>query len=96
MTDLVERVAISIYASDGFLLAMYSDPAESWRNDREGVRRDYRRRAKAAIAAMREPTERMCRAAFIYVDDDTAAFIWRSMHGGIEPRISPPNDLEPK
>lgn len=58
---MIERVAIALYGADGFALAMWP-PAEAWLKDRESVRERYRGLARAAIGAMREPTEAMVRA----------------------------------
>ena len=58
MNEMIERVAVALYAADGFALAIYS-PEESWPRDRENVRRRYREKARVVITAMREPTDSM-------------------------------------
>lgn len=48
---VLENMAIDLYAKDGFLLAIYSDPAEAWAADREEVRERYRAQVEARILA---------------------------------------------
>ena len=52
--EYIEQKAIDLYAADGFLLAIYSDPKESWAADREEVRERYRQLARAADNPNRE------------------------------------------
>ena len=54
MSDIVEHVALRLYANDGMLLAIYSDPAESWKRDRQFVRVRYLAEARVVIEAMEE------------------------------------------
>lgn len=81
MNEMIERVAIALYGADGFALAMWP-PAEAWLKDRESVRERYRGLARAAIEAMREPTEKMDMAAWgslSKTSDSTA--MWHAMIG---------------
>lgn len=68
MTDMVERVAKAIYEREGYV---YCDDAGMFQpvawdkldsDDCQVSRDGYRRMARAAIAAMREPTEEMLEA----------------------------------
>ena len=54
MNKMIEQVSIALYAADGMPLAIYP-PKESWLKDRESVRERFRRLARTAIKAMREP-----------------------------------------
>ena len=73
MNDVIERVAIALYESDGMMLAIYATGAKSWPHDREEVRERFRRNARAAIAAMREPTQKMLMAALPISREDLAS-----------------------
>ncbi|HQT65362.1 MAG TPA: hypothetical protein PLO16_12700 [Acidocella sp.] len=64
MDDLVERVAMSIYDKDVLRIAL-GDLETAWKSDRDDIRADFRARARAVIAVMREPTEAMVDAADI-------------------------------
>jgi len=65
--SMVERVAKAIYQADGFMLTMCETADESWAKDRDDVRERYRLKARAAIAAMREPTVAMIDAGFVTI-----------------------------
>jgi hypothetical protein len=80
MSEMVERVAIAMYDAEGFQRAIYKSGAEGWPHDREDVRDRYRKIARAAIAAMREPTNEMLDASG-EVDEGWGRnhAIWRAM-----------------
>jgi hypothetical protein len=70
MSDLtmVERAALGIYG------------ATEWRPETaEIIRNACRRNARAAIAAMRDPSEAMIREGFCTGPDDDAVVVWRTM-----------------
>lgn len=76
--DMVERVAKALHAG--------SDSPTEW-FDYETDREYWRDQARAAIAAMREPTEAMCAAAEAtgdhwYFDDSWAAMIDAALKEG--------------
>jgi hypothetical protein len=64
MNELVERVARAIHGVDRSIMAAggAGGTLTEWETESESARRLYRLHAKAAIAAMREPTEAMVRA----------------------------------
>jgi len=72
MSDMVERVARTIYESHNFV--------ESWDSLKDVWRPAWLEQAHAAIAAMRDPTEEMLEAPD---DGDTnprmRRYIWRAM-----------------
>jgi hypothetical protein len=55
MDEIIERVAIAIYAQSSMRLA-WGDDAQAWAADRENVRESFRAQARAAIAAMQQET----------------------------------------
>ena len=59
MSEMVERVARAMFEDDQF---DYEPKMPTW--EETGVREEYRRKARIAIGAMREPTVAM-RACFI-------------------------------
>lgn len=90
MSEIVERVARAFCRAEG-----YTHPDEDWRYYTNGalnqvvaeveLGRDverwktYRRHARAAIAAMREPTKEMIGAAWAEAHDENALGVWRDM-----------------
>jgi hypothetical protein len=54
MTEMIERVARAIYEADPSYIQQ-----SGWDDVPEARRAQYRRQARAAIGAMREPTEEM-------------------------------------
>ncbi len=80
MSEMVERVAMAIERTH------HDDDAsfeEAWA-DHDVVRHNRLLEARAAIAAMREPTEAMITEAMIVADvwddpDMVVAFAWRAM-----------------
>lgn len=84
MTNMVEKVAEALWAAQ--------EPRQTaWA--REIHRRDYERLARAALEALREPTEAMLDASFIDdgrgsdVDWVLATKVWQAM---IDAALSPP------
>jgi hypothetical protein len=73
-TEAVERVARALWDAAGDL----RDP-ERWDETSERFRDDYRRRARAAIAALREPTEAMILAGVHHDNMGDMAGRWRAM-----------------
>ena len=48
----LEQLAIQLYEADGFMLCMYRTGAESWPHDREGVRQQYREKARKKLITL--------------------------------------------
>ena len=69
MSKMIERVAYALYLSSGFQRA-FGTPEASWANDRYQVKETFRANAKAAIEAMRQPTDAMCRVGFEFLEDE--------------------------
>ena len=72
MSDMVERVARAMHE------AVYEQSIHDWQNSNDYIRGYLRKQARAAIAAMREPTETMINRK----DADGRAMatdIWQSM-----------------
>jgi len=68
MTDMIERVARAIHAR--------SDHASLW-SELDGYSKiEYREDARAAIEAMREPTEEMVNGLRITRECDSTAALW--------------------
>ena len=61
--EVVERVAMTLYAQDCTPSAIYADGAAFWPNEPERRQREYRARVCAVIDAMRDPTMDMLQAA---------------------------------
>lgn len=80
MSEMVERGAIAIAdadADDGTMV----DAKIGWDVCDASMREDYRKEARAAIAALREPTEAMISAAmapYAYGNDETMNRAFRS------------------
>lgn len=55
MTDMIERVAMAMYSSTGLEFGLQ----EEWKDRHDKAKDEWRHLARAAIAAMREPTETM-------------------------------------
>lgn len=72
--EMVERVAKGIFVADF--------DEEDWPKVTEDVRDIFRIRARAAIAAMREPTEAMTEQGSEAVDPDNDNGIWDIEHNG--------------
>lgn len=68
-SNKVVQVAQAMWLADGLKHADGSTIEESW-NDSTKHHADYLRRARAAIAAMREPTEAMATAAEAFLTAD--------------------------
>jgi hypothetical protein len=62
---MVERVARAIANAGAFDETM-SDAKRGWEKCDGAMREDYRREARAAIEAMREPTETMISAGYLW------------------------------
>lgn len=63
MNEMVDRVARAMHGADGI------KSFASFDDESAGNQWDYRSMARAAIAAMREPTEAMMQAAHIIIGD---------------------------
>ncbi len=100
MSEMVERVASAMFCAE------YGYDADRWDDaDEEGEKFEYRRLARAAISAMREPTIAMCAAGDekhrgVDDPDDTpelwramidAAFADETMTAPTEPKDAPPS-----
>jgi hypothetical protein len=73
MTGMVERVARAIYEAHG----VYEPREKPWGSVSQAVKSDYLCEARAAIAAMGEPTEEMMRAGARQTGAPDC--IWRAM-----------------
>lgn len=81
MSEIVERVAVAIFKR--------ARDESDWSEISEDERHQWRADARAAIAAMREPTETMPMAGFhaafetsdepVYVGDHEIRKMWRAM-----------------
>jgi hypothetical protein len=94
MSEMVERVARALYAirmevAEG---AGLHEPY-TWETDNNAYREHCLREARAAIKAMREPTQGMldCRDAFVKADD--ARIVWQLQ---IDAALSPHDPTEKK
>ena len=63
MSEMVERVARAMFEDDQF---DYEPRMPTW--EETGVREEYRRKARIAIGAMRDPTEAMIDAGLVAED----------------------------
>lgn len=86
--SVVERVAKALYESDGFNVAC-KPTAEAWPMDREKVREDYRRKARAAISAMREPTDDMLKAGAVGSGEDSTGVALGAYQNMIDAALKP-------
>lgn len=86
--EMVERVSAALRASDAYWWSRADEPDDGWAETL----------ARAALEAMREPTERMVSAVynhpgFLGHGDDSISWIWKVMCDaalrGAEPAISP-------
>lgn len=73
MSEMVEWVARAMFAA--------SEPASDWDDEGGRHQEQWRTEARAAILAMREPTDRMVRAGRIPapVRHEEAAMVYRAM-----------------
>lgn len=71
MSEMIERVAIAIRVAR-------MGPEREWHTINEELREEYRRYARAAIEAMREPSSSMLKAAFVAMNE-TPGGEWRRM-----------------
>lgn len=69
---VVERVARAMHSASPYRLA-WGTGRQAWEADREHTREFFRAMARAAIAALREPTEAMLQEA-----------VGAGWHGGVE------------
>ena len=67
---MIERVARAMASASGEAWWVYPD---QWGRRTWQTRDEYMARARAAIAAMREPTPQQCAAALAALDDGTVA-----------------------
>jgi hypothetical protein len=81
MSEMVERVARAMFEDDQF---DYEPKMPTW--EETGAREEYRRKAKIAIRAMREPSEAMIDAAYTGYDSEgfgigrhDALTVWQAM-----------------
>jgi len=72
--DMIDRVARALCKTE------HEGDAGAWENKEDYQREDYRAEARAAIEAMREPTEAMYKAARAYgFSDGEALHCWKEM-----------------
>ena len=82
MSEMVERVAWAMMKATE---TPETGPVKEWEDQHKSTRDSFLTKARAAIAAMREPTEGMIRAVHIVVPDARAgrslslAEVWRVM-----------------
>jgi len=74
MSEMVERVARAMFEDDQF---DYEPKMPTW--EETGVREEYRRKARIAIEAMREPTEAMIDRGLAWPNSFVKTGVWLAM-----------------
>lgn len=86
MSEMVERVANAMNARRGEMLAMVEDPERFRHSLASGNGDAWKWLARAAVEAMREPSEAMLRGAFVAMNE-TPGGTWKTMKAeGATPR----------